>query len=66
MKKKLKNENYKFQNNKYLKKIQPNQKKNSSLKKNIFIKLKNIFFKKIKSTNQIKILFLWVDSDGPP
>ena len=22
--------------------------------------------KVIKSTNQIKILFLWVDSDGPP
>ena len=43
------------------KKIQPNRKKSKSF---------NLFKKKYKesdkSANQIKILFLWVDSDRPP
>ena len=59
-----------FQNKKYLKKIQLNQNKiffiffKKKFKK-FFLK-KKIYEKVIKSTNQIKILFLWVDSDGPP
>ena len=59
-KRKLKNKNVK----KISKKIQPNQKKIIFLKNK-----KKYFFKKyicIKSINQIKILFLLVDSNGPP
>ena len=57
-----------FQNKKISREIQPNQKKYFFI---FFKKTKKYFFKKymkkvIKSTNQIKILFLWVDSDGPP
>ena len=46
---------------KNLKKIQLNRKKS-----NFFIFFKKYSKKVIKSTNQIKILFLWVDGDGPP
>ena len=54
-----------------IKNVKKISKENTTKSKKLFKKekylKKYIYMKKvIKSTNQIKILFLWVDSDGPP